>query len=279
MIHFRALYRAPDQFALYLCDEVDKTPILCFINRNTLIYDAVRPAVIFYEGCSPQFSIECHPGNQLRYQWRFSGGADAPPSNFTVDIRSFFQTPGKSDEVVASGENGFRITRTSSRDILVLTYGADWVNKNLPPASGTGGKLVCDVDASKTCPYTRLQILKDDQKNPLFSIDKCVVNESIADEEFKLPDVRQIENSLTIMRLPAESALANAEGLVIMLRAQLVRLAARNTEMRIGLKLPGVPLIEGQTKLEIDWDNVARNDEKYSKALREYLGARSSYLK
>ena len=58
-LRFRALYRAPDQHALFIEDGRDGTPLLLVSGGAMIAYDPVRPEALFDEVDHATLSIKC----------------------------------------------------------------------------------------------------------------------------------------------------------------------------------------------------------------------------
>ncbi len=85
-LRFRALYQAPNQSSMLICDAVDGTPLAFCSGRKMLVYDPVGPTVYYSETAG--FTLELTRTNtafQFSYNFSLVTGS---PHRILADFRS-----------------------------------------------------------------------------------------------------------------------------------------------------------------------------------------------
>src|SRR5260370_42492361 len=62
-LRFRALYRAPNRFALLVSDPADGTPLVFCSDRKMFLYDPVSPTLFYSENASFSLRLLSTKGN------------------------------------------------------------------------------------------------------------------------------------------------------------------------------------------------------------------------
>jgi hypothetical protein len=235
---FRSIYRAPDQYALFIKDGADDTPLLIATDRKMLIYDPVRPVVLFSDNVYIRSTLR-QEGRTCSCFWNWG---DVEPSSVLLDIESLYAEPAKNDEVIKTGDKKYRLTSTSDK----------------------GNALIADVDLAQSCPYIHLYFVMRDSDGPFLSISKIIVNGVLNDKEFAFPSKANLIRNIAVKDWPSGGALLkDLNGMTLMTKAACVRMAASQPELRQSINLPGL--------FTTDWERIRRNDEKFSQVLRDLL--------
>src|SRR5262249_23706067 len=133
-LSFRAIYRAPDHYAVVFKDAADETPLLFAADRKLVVYDPVRSVLLCSLDNNIQFLL-VQEGDSLRIHPEADSDKDRP-SKVLVDLKSLLTRPFVSDKVVQTGDKKYRLTRTTEQ----------------------GSALDCSVDLARNQPYTNIAI-------------------------------------------------------------------------------------------------------------------------
>src|SRR5262249_50118052 len=223
---FRAIYRAPDKYALFINDGADGTPLLFASDRKMFIYDPIRPAILYCTDVGIGFTFR-QEGDRLRLRW---AGAQVEASNVLLDVKSVFGAPIGTDWVVKIADRKYRLTRTSER----------------------GNLLVASVDLAESCPFSKLEFIGQSDDNFLISIDKCTINKRIEDVQFAFPKKERLAEQIRVIDWSGDSSLKRHDEMAAIMRASYARAAATQPELGAVIPLPGFS--------EIDWERVKMND-------------------
>jgi len=229
--YWRAIYRAPNQFGLFLYHGNDRTPILVAAEGKAFIYDPTWPAALFFSGAVPRVEIRV-TNDTLKAG--FCAGSEEP--EVTCDIKSFLW--GQQKDVTI--DRNFNGTNRLSLTTLVGNY--------------------CVANFSESRPFicSRLDVLMRDEVSPIFSISKIIVDGEIADKDFAFPTKEQLSKVIRVqeMKIDGSDFLIDISSRVTLSIA--VRSAIHDPKLR-------------KNHQGIDWYQVEKNDKVYSKALRELV--------
>jgi hypothetical protein len=242
ILKFRAIYRAPDRHALILSDGADDTPLLWASGDRMIIYDPVRPVVLYHSGNRTDFQI-WQEGDDFKLVAGFEAARNGP-SRILFDVGSLFTGGVQGDEAVAVGPGEYRLTRTSSK----------------------GNFLVAHIDTRIKQPYQKLELIMKGGRDPSLRFDRIVVDGALGDEEFAFPAKERLAARIAVKEAPGDGLLQQVGIMALAFRACYARLAANVPEMRGALPLPGL--------VGIDWDEVRRNDRMFSQVLKDVIPAR-----
>jgi hypothetical protein len=236
---FRALYRAPDHFAVLIRDEADGTPLFFAADRKMLLYDPLRSVLLWKEDANIHFSL-MKEGDTLRIHLDATTDRDRP-SSVLVDVKSLVAGPFLNDTVVRIGDGKYRLTRTTE----------------------SGNALECVIDVDRKQPYINFNIIHNGQNRPTLCIESLEHNGHIDREEFLSPKRSELAEKTCLRELPDGAIASSDGGLTVLMRACYARAAINRPEMR--------KAIERARFSDIDWKGVEENDKRVSHALREAL--------
>jgi hypothetical protein len=233
---FRAIYRAPDKYALFVNDGLDGTPLLFASDRKMFIYDPVQPTVVYTTDTGIDLSMR-QEGDTLIFR---CGTTKNKASNVLLDVKSFFSGPGKNDKIVKVGDRKYRLTRTTER----------------------GNFWVASIDLEESCLFTKIELIEQGCTESFLCINKICINGIIKDDQFAFPKKERLAERISVIDLPDDGLQKHLNAMTLM-RASYARAAAAQPGLREAIK---PPVFSG-----IDWDRVKENDKKISQVLRDIL--------
>jgi hypothetical protein len=241
-LRFRALYRTPNQFSLFICDGVDGTPLAFCSGRKALFYDPVGPTVYYSENAGFHLAMAVLK-NKLSFDFglQLVGG---PPDHFLVDFRSMLSLTG---QAAVSGPFEDRVVkRNTSQFELVTNF-------------DKSGYLKIDIDLSKKCPYTEAALV--DEGVTVLRLDRIALNSALGDEPFTFPSKQRLTRALPVKDVTTEKDAAALRDLsAVVGRGFFVR-AVMNSNAPS--RLITIPELQG-----LDLDRVRENDKKFARALQ-----------
>jgi hypothetical protein len=236
---FRAIYRAPNHFALLIRDGADETPLLLAAEGRMLLYDPLRSELLWKEDSNIHFSI-AKEGDDLKIHLDVTTDKDRP-SNVLVDVKSLVAGPFMNDRVVQIGERMYHLTRTTEK----------------------GNAMECDIDLDQEQSYTNIKIIHVGKNKPSVCIESLKVNGNIDQEEFSSPKRDELAEKTCLRELQGGAMAGRGGGLTVLMSACYARAAINKLEMREAIEHAGLS--------DIDWKRVEENDKRVSHVLREAL--------
>jgi hypothetical protein len=109
-ITFRAIYRAPDHYAVLIKDKADGTPLFFAADRQMFLYEPVRSVLLWNADNNVRFSLLQKAG-ALRIHLGVTSDKNQP-SNVLLDVKSLLAGPFMNDKVVQISGKKYRLTRT-----------------------------------------------------------------------------------------------------------------------------------------------------------------------
>ena len=132
---FRVRYQAPDNFALYIADSSDGTPLVVYNNKQLFVYDATVGALLYLSDASFRYTFHFAEGTFIH---KFFFGRSTEPCKILVDLKSLYDRQSDGDVVARVDDGKFRLTR------------------RLPE----GMSFVSLVDPSRRCPFMQIALMK-----------------------------------------------------------------------------------------------------------------------
>ena len=260
-LKFRAVYRAPDRFALLLYDGLDGTPLLYCSDRNMFVYDPVGPSFLYsgYAG----FQIDLLATVET-FVFSIDGSVvRSKSSSISIDLQSILWGPGQNglalmdqavkdgvvrDEVVKRNEGSYKLVRHEEE----------------------GSTIRIDVRLNANPPYTAIDFAEGGAPKPFLGIDKLAINGALKDEMFAFPEKDRLARTMTVRDVAGDGVLKSLGALALVTRAAVVRTAVNHPESRARIKHPEL--------LGVDWERVKQNDKRFSKILKTLVpqGLRTS---
>jgi hypothetical protein len=240
---FRALYQAPDHFAFLMSDGADGTPIAFGVDRDLLVYDYARPQLMYFTGVT-EYDIWGAEDGQLvsTLKHNFSGHGR---SQIVVDFKAMFGSP---DEDGAPTRDSV-VKVTDTQFILIKK------RKKL--------YLRSRVDLGRACPFTTLEYSDGADADPLFCIDRVVVNGELRPAEFIFPSKEKMAAKVNVRDVNAESSFNQLEAMSHVPALLSMRDRLHKTALHRGLVVPAL--------MGVRWGRVAENDKTYAKLLKEAI--------
>lgn len=230
-LKFRARYRAQGQYALSICDGVDGTPLIIAAENQALVYDPIRPAVLYFTGAKPRFIVRQETDRVL-----IDFGVATKSGEVTCDVKSFLLAPRKDSEVAKDADGTYRLILTSLK----------------------GNFAVATFDASQPPAWSKFEILKQGEEQPTLSINRISTDGAAQDNALAFPNMDQLRKRINVKEQLVDGLLPFSRAVAFVMRSAGVRFAIHDPQLRDATK-------------GIDWGQVQENDRTYSKALRELV--------
>jgi len=244
VLNLRLFFRKPDEYALYLIDSFDSTPIFIVAHGDFIMYDPLtdhipytRHAGVVYEvGMErDQFILK----GAFHVAWDQLTGAPRPfiKNTFLVDLLSIINQMTidlKSEKI---GQNEFLLTGFTVKDSYCKVH----------------------INPTAEIPIIRMMIYPKDQTNPIFTFNKIETGEIIDDGIFKSPLRRLSESKLHLKEMDM-SEIKNAD-MSQLAKAIFIRSAMRHPELRGEVAQMGFQ--------NINWQEIINRDERVSFTLRK----------
>jgi hypothetical protein len=240
-LRFRALYRAPDQHALFFEDGGDGTPLFLASNGQLIVYDPVNAAALLDTNDHVTFSIGC---KHRRLDWNFGFNSQKDkPSKIDINVASLYSTADRADSAAAVDGHRYRL----------ISHLSD------------GPSMLAMVDLARPCPFTRIDLVTDQDDQPWLTLDTIAVDEELGDEWFAMPDKARLSERVAVHDLSGTGFFKEVTGAALVMRAIYARIGANDPEIRETIKYPGL--------IGIDWAQVQQHDREFSQAFREAIHA------
>lgn len=244
-LSFRALYRAPNQFALLISDAADGTPLAFCSGRKIFVYDPVGPTVYYSEEAGFTLEITCtNTGvkfglSSLLY--------DRSPQHILVDFRSVLSFTGRG-AVGAALADGVVKRNINEFEFIRMFQGKPY--------------LTINIDLTKTCPYTEAAFVRDGIT--FLRLDRLTFNGALGDEPFAFPARLRLTRALPVKNVTADKQITAFPSVAAVLeRATLVRAVISRAGPPGPIDIPGLS--------GVNWDRVRENDKKFARAIRDLV--------
>lgn len=238
LINIRLFFRAPEEYALYMLDGFDSTPIFVVTHGGSLLYNPRKDYVIYTRNTGVIFEVGIKK-NQFVLKGAFRQlAAESEPSiknTVAVDlpaILSQINNP-KSEKI---GQNEFLLHGYTKRQGYCEAY----------------------INPTAAIPLTKMMIYPKGQKTPFFAINKIETEVTIDDGIFRFQLKRLHDSGVPVKEIGMhEIKIADMSQVV---NAVFFRSAMRHPEQRRQV---------AQRGQDVDWPSITRRDEKVSSILRK----------
>lgn len=241
MLRFCSLYRAPGKHALLIMDGTDGTPLSFASDRKLMVYDPINGYILYSSKDSSAKTWIRLENNIFTFSWPISIDSEKS-SSINLDIKSMLEGSSKSVDMTKTGEGKYRLTRTSNG----------------------GNFYIFHIDTSMKQPFQKVELVMGNTGKVRFCVDKIVVDGLLGDEVFEFPTKERLAEKIQVKEWSNEGILQAIEGLGSFTRTFYVRAAANLPEYRDS---PNLINLFGLAK--IDWEEIKKNDKKYSQALKD----------
>jgi hypothetical protein len=241
-LRFRVLYRAPNQFSLFICDGVDGTPLAFCSGRRAFLYDPVGPTVYYSEGAGFQFGMACAKKEvDFGLSCLLGGG---PTDRIFVDFPALLSLTGPA--ALGDPMEQRVIKHSASHFELVANFDKTRY-------------LKIGIDLTKKCPYTEAALVDDGITG--VRLEKIALNSAVADEPFTFPEKQRLTQALPVKDVTGEKDPAAMRDLTaVIMRAFFIRSVLNTVPPS---RLVSIPELQG-----LDLDHVRENDKKFARTLQ-----------
>jgi hypothetical protein len=231
------VYVKPRCYTMYISDGSLGRPIAFVSNGKMALYDPITDTLLYASNAVVNWSLGVRD-DRLRYAvffFRSKEGGDF----IDLDIRSFFEGATTDLEIQATGENRYRMVRTSL----------------------LGDSVEAAIDTRRYCAFTRLEVSPKGEARPVLCLDRIRLDEEIDAMNFTFPDRKALEDCFRMFEWTDEGLLTTARALATIKRVAMVRAVSQN------------PMFKGTPEFAdlkgVDWQLVEKNDRKASAKLKD----------
>jgi hypothetical protein len=242
MLVIRAVYQAPDRFALYLIDRHDDTPIAVAADQKLLVYDAPDGALLWSGNASSTLALK-NGGKNIALNVGFHTNNKKPPTPFSyvLEMKTLLNAPGEARPQVTKLEDGRRMLHVQREHGEM--------------------QFLIDPQRAQACRRVRYVNLKG---MTLFMIDHIRVNQAIDPKLFAMPPRPRLDENFTVEDWPGNGIFQSLGGMTAFIQLVTVRLSQHDTKERARI----------DKLFRIDWENVAASDRTIAPALRKIFPPR-----
>lgn len=243
LVTFRALYRAPDRFAMIVRDGQDGTPISIHVDKKVMVYDPVRPELLIRSHARGYRILRSVDG-KYEDSWGSSWGSSnsvPQPSRIEIDLKSVFTDLSVDDAPLEE-----TVTK-EAEGVYVLTRRDDKVYKRLR------------VDRRGATPVVTYEKASSPGGPPTSGIDRMVVNGVLNDSEFAFPSLHALAGMLDIREVE-DGFFSEGDLMNTMARTYYVRQKLHEPPAQRGVI---GPMLAG-----VRWSRVEENDERLAEQIR-----------
>ena len=203
----RIFWDADGRRVFSVLDETDKTPIMYLVDTQAIIYNALNASVLYLSDASFNFRLRCKEG---KFAYGFGLGQGAERCDISVDVRSFYNWSGISDQIEKIAKGQYRFIRKYEKD----------------------RSFAAIVDTQRRCPYEQLYLVSGKPDVSPLVVRKLAVDSDVHFQTPAFPKKEIIAKSCNLLdaELDPEPQFFNLEQ--FMLEAMFARPAIRNKELR-----------------------------------------------
>jgi len=244
VLNIRLFFRKPEEYALYMLDSFDSTPIFVVTQRDCIMYDPLKDHILYTRNAGVVYEV-----GMEKDQFILRGAFDVALRHLTGDPKPLIKNTVVVDlpSIVNQMTIDLKSEKTGQNEFLLVGY--------------TERHSYCRVYMNPTAdiPIIRMMIYPKDQRSPIFTFNKIETEAIIDDGIFKSPLKRLRESKLPLKEMDIHEV-KNAD-MSQLAKAIFIRSAMRHPELRGEIAQMGFK--------DIDWTGVINRDAKVSSILRK----------
>ena len=244
VLNIRLFFRKPEEYALYMMDSFDSTPIFVVTQGDCIMYDPLKDHILYTRNAGVVYEV-----GMEKDQFILRGAFDVAQRHLTEEPKPLIKNTVVVDllSVVNQMTIDLKSKKMGRNEFLLVGY--------------TKRKSCCKVYINPTAdiPIIRMMIYPKGQKSPIFTFNKIDTEAIIDDGIFKSPLKRLRESKLRLKEMDVHE-IKNAD-MTQLAKAIFIRSAMRHPELRGEIAQMGFQ--------NIDWPEVINRDERVSSILRK----------
>ena len=244
VLNIRLFYRRPREYALYMLDSFDSTPIFVVTHGDCIMYDPLEDNIQYVRNAGVIYEVGIKEDRFI-----FKGAFNATWRHGNEEPKYLIKNTVVVDllSIINQVSVDLRSKKTDQNEFLFMGY--------------TERKGFCKayINPAASIPIIRMIIYPKGDKNPIFSFNKIETETIIDDEIFKSPLKRLRESKLHLKEMDIHE-IKNAN-LRQWAKAIFIRSGMRHPELRGKIDAMGFQ--------NIDWPKVINRDERVISILRK----------
>jgi hypothetical protein len=230
------VFLKPRSYAMYVCDGTLGRPISFVSSGKMALYDPITDTLLYSPDAVVNWSLG-RRDSRLRYAVYCVGSKEGGDA-IDLDVRSFFEGATTDLETWPTGQDRYRIVRTSL----------------------LGDSVEALIDTRRSCPFTRLEFFQKGRASPDICLDRIRVDEDLDPANFSFPDSKTLEGSFRVV-VSTDGGITSARAMATINKVSRARAALQNPTTK--------GMAETGDLKDVDWRSVERIDSKSSARLRE----------
>jgi hypothetical protein len=244
VLNIRLFFRKPEEYALYMLDGFDSTPIFVVTHGDCIMYDPLKDHIQYTRNAGVVYEV-----GMEKDQFMLRGAFDVTLNHLTeetkpiikntviVDLKSIINQITIELKSEKAGQNEFILMGYTERRSYCRAY----------------------INPTADIPITRMIIYSKGQKSPIFAFNKIETGEMIDEKIFLSPLKKLHESKLQLKEMDIRE-IKNAD-MSQLAKAIFIRSAIRHQELRGEIDKMGFQ--------NIDWRETINRDQRVSSILRK----------
>ena len=244
VLNFILFFRKPHDYALYMLDNFDSTPIFVVTHGDCIMYDPLKDNISYIQNAGVVYEVGVE-----REQFILRGAFDAATDHLI----------GKSKPLT---KNTVVVDLLSIVNQMTIDLKSKRIDQNKFLLTGyTKRESYCaaQIDPTADIPVVSLMIFPKGQKNPIFAFNKIETEITIEDKIFMSPFKRLGDSKLRLIEMDINEI--KKAYMSQLAKAVFIRSAIRHVELRGGIAQMGFQ--------NIDWPYIKSRDDRLSSILRK----------
>ena len=244
VLNIRLFFRKPEEYALYMLDSFDSTPIFVVTHGDFIMYDPLKDNILYTRNAGVLYEV-----GMKEDQFILRGAFNVAIDHLTGDPKPLIKNTVVVDllSIVNQMTINLKSEKMDQNEFLLMGY--------------TERDSYCKVHINPTAdiPIIKMMIYPKGDKNPIFSFNKIETEAIIHDGIFKSPLKRSRESKLRLKEMDIHE-IKNAD-MSQLANAIFIRSAMRHPELRGEIAQMGFQ--------NINWPEIINRDERVSSILRK----------
>ena len=235
VLNIRLFFKRPDEYALYMLDGFDSTPVFVVTQEHSLLYDPLKDHILHIRNKGLIFKV----GYNLEEDQFILEGAFR---HLTVESKPFLK-------------NTVIVDLPSILNQMTIDLKAEKIARNEFLLSGftkNQGYVTAHINTTATIPLTRMMIYAKAQRTPFFAFNKIETETTINDGIFEFPLIRLHNSGLSVK----EMEIHEIENANILQEAKVIFMAIEGIFTRSAIRHPELRRETSQRIQDDDWLSI-----------------------
>jgi hypothetical protein len=233
-VKFEARYREPDRFSFCVSDPSTKSPIICQVDHQLLVYNPVEGSLIYLSNASFRCRLCVDTGRLVLFLGAFKSD---DPSKIFFDVSSLFGHGAAKSEVRAVGPKDFALVETRATGLIVEAH----------------------VDPSRRCPFKSVEITEMSAAQPCIKVDELSVDGDAPSGPWTIfPSKEHLAFALPIKDFSDSAVFGDAEVANAITKSYFAAAALRSKSLSLRKDY------EKRFRVRVSWDTAESNDRVIS---------------